>query len=106
MLRRYEECTVFRNGNLNIRLPRSEIPEFKKDPVLYLVDLLSWLDCDFIGETYCLSNFETGHTVYNAYMDCVYIFPWRVLEDLENGKTVKLYTHELDETDRELLEKE
>lgn len=53
-----------------------------------------------------MSNYETGHTVYNAYSDLVYIFAWSELEALEAGKAIKLFARKPDETDRELIEKE
>lgn len=103
--REHEECKVFKNGNLNIRIPKGELEEFRKDEVLYLVYLLFWLDCEFIGETYCLSNWATGHTIYNSYMDCTYIFPWDALETLDDGKTLKLIALEVEDYERELIER-
>lgn len=98
-------CTQFHNGNLNLKIEREDLGEFLRDPVLYISDLLWHMDCEFIGETYCLSNFDTGHTIYNSYMDCCYIFPWRELENLTKGKTVKLYAHKPTEDERELIER-
>jgi hypothetical protein len=106
MLRKSDYCKVYKNGNITVKYDRDKIQESKKDPVLTIVDVLWWIDCNFIGETYCLSNYETGHTVYNAYSDLVYIFPWRYLEDLEAGKTVRLYAMQPDENDREKINEE
>ena len=106
MLRKTDYCKEYKNGNITVKYDRDTIQESKKDPVLTIVDVLSWIDCYFIGETYCLSNYETGHTLHNAYSDLVYIFPWRYLEDLEAGKTIRLYARRPDETDREILETE
>lgn len=99
-----EKCIQFKNGNINLRIPKEDLEDFKKDQVLYLSELLSWNNCDFIGETYCLNNFETGHTIYNWYMDCTYIFPWRELDTLASGKMVKLYARPVEDWERELLE--
>lgn len=93
----------YKNNNITLQIPKDEIDDFKKDDVLYISETLSGIDCYFIGETYCLSNYETGHTVYNSYSDKVYIFQWRYLELLKQGKTVKLYAHDPDETDREII---
>jgi len=106
MLRTTDYCKEFKNGNINIKFGNDAIEEFKKDELLFLCDCLSLIDCDFIGETYCLSNYETGHTLYNSYSDLVYIFPWSCLEDLKQGKTVKLYARKPDEYDRQLIEEE
>lgn len=106
MLRKTDYCKEYKNGNITVKYDRDMIQASKKDQTLTISDVLSWIDCYFIGETYCLSNYETGHTLYNAYSDLVYIFPWRYLEDLEKGKTIRLYAHRPDESDREILETE
>ena len=106
MLRKSDYCKEYKNGNITVKYDRDMIQASKKDQILTISDVLSWIDCYFIGETYCLSNYETGHTLYNAYSDLIYVFPWRYLEDLENGKTIRLYACRPDETDREILEKE
>lgn len=71
-----------------------------------LSSLLDMIDCYFIGETYCLNNYETGHTIYNTYSDLIYVFAWSELEALEAGKAVKLFARKPDETDSELIEME
>ena len=106
MLRKSDYCKEYKNGNITIKYDGDMIQASKKDDVLTISDVLSWIDCYFIGETYCLSNYETGHTIYNVYSDLVYIFPWRFLEDLEAGKTIRLYARRPDENDREILETE
>lgn len=106
MLRKSDYCKEYKNGNITVKYDRDMIQASKKDQTLTISDVLSWIDCYFIGETYCLSNYETGHTLYNVYSDLIYVFPWRYLEDLENGKTIRLYARRPDETDREILETE
>lgn len=106
MLRNHDNIKEFKNGNINLKFDRTMIEEAKTDELLTLSSLMNEIDCYFIGETYCLSNYETGHTVYNAYSDLVYIFAWPDLERLKEGKTVKLYARKPDETDRELIEME
>ena len=96
----------YKNGNITIKYYKDGIRESKRDSILTLSSLLDMIDCYFIGETYCLSNYETGHTVYNAYSDLVYVFAWSELEALEAGKAVKLFARKPDETDRELIERE
>ena len=99
-------CKEYKNGNITIKFDRDTIEEAKKDDVLTLSEVLSWIDCYFIGETYCLSNFAMGHTIYNAYSDLVYVFDWNLLAMLKAGEMVKLYARKPDEADREILGKE
>ena len=106
MLRTTDHCKEYKNGNIIIRYDRDMIAKSKRDSLLTLSSVLDEIDCSFIGETYCLSNYETGHTVYNAYSDLVYIFAWSELEALEAGKAVKLFARKPDEADRELIEME
>ena len=104
--RKYKESLQFRNGNLNLRISKEDLEDFNKDQVLFLSDLLFWLDCEFVGETFCLNNFETGHIIYNSYMDCWYVFNWSYLDTLALGHTVKLYAREMDDDIRDLVSKE
>ena len=106
MLRKTDHCKEYKNGNIIIKYDRDMIAESERDSLLTLSSVLDEIDCSFIGETYCLNNYETGHTVYNAYSDLVYIFAWSELEALEAGKAVKLFARKPDETDRELIERE
>ncbi len=106
MLRTTDHCKEYKNGNIIIKYDRDMIAKSKRDSLLTLSSVLDEIDCSFIGETYCLSNYETGHTVYNAYSDLVYVFTWSKLEALEAGKAVKLFARKPDEADRELIEME
>ena len=106
MLRKTDHCKEYKNGNIIIKYDRDMIAESKRDSLLTLSSVLDEIDCSFIGETYCLNNYETGHTVYNSYSDLVYIFAWSELEALEAGKAVKLFARKPDEADRELIEME
>lgn len=106
MLRKTDHCKEYKNGNIIIKYDRDMIAESKRDSLLTLSSVLDEIDCSFIGETYCLNNYETGHTVYNAYSDLVYVFAWSELEALEAGKAVKLFARKPDEADRELIEME
>lgn len=96
----------YKNGNITIKYYKDGIRESKRDSILTLSSLLDMIDCCFIGETYCLSNYETGHTIYNAYSDLIYVFAWSELETLAAGKAVRLFARKPDETDRELIERE
>lgn len=96
----------YKNGNITIKYYEEGIKESKKDSVLIIGCLLEMLDCYFVGETYCLSNYATGHSVYNCYSDKMYIFAWNDIEKLEAGKTIRLYARKIDETDKEILKEE
>ena len=98
-------CTQFKNGNLNVRIEKEDLEDFNANQVFYISDLLWYMNCEFVGDTFCLSNWETGHMIYNNYMDCCYIFPWRELETLAAGKTVKLEAREVSEELRDILER-
>lgn len=106
MIRCTKYGRVFYNGNMNLQIPKEDLEEFNKDQVLFLPDMLSYLDCEFIGETYCLNNFETGHTIFNSYMNCCYIFAWSDLEKLAKGRCVKLHARPVTEEDLEMIERE
>lgn len=96
----------YNNGNITIKFDPETIEAAAKDDILILSSVLADFDCYFIGETYCLSNFTMGHTVYNAYSDLCYIFDWALLETLKAGKIIKLYARTPDETDREIIKME
>ena len=106
MLRKTDHCKEYKNGNIVIKYDSELIELAKKEPIFAIETALDGNDCYFIGETYCLNNYETGHTVYNAYSDLVYIFAWSNLKALEAGKAVRLFARKPDETDRKLIERE
>lgn len=106
MLHKTDYVKEYKNGNIVIKYDSELIELAKKEPLFAIETALEGNDCYFIGETYCLGNYETGHTIYNAYSDLVYVFLWSELEELERGKTIRLYARKPNETDREILEKE
>ena len=106
MLREHANIKEFKNGNINLKFDRSLTKEAEQNAVLVLRNLLSEFDCYFIGETYCLCNYGTGHSVYNAHSDLVYNFFWSDLEALKQRKTVKLFARKPTRIDREILKRE
>lgn len=100
------EAKEYLNGNITLKVFGDSLEEFTRDEVLEVSELLSLLDCTFIGDTFCLNNFETGHLVYNYYSDVCYIFPWSLLEELKAGKVVRIYARKPDKDVRELIEEE
>ena len=96
----------FNNGNLSIRFD-DELRELaRRDDVLALASALDSVDCVFIGESFCLSNFEMGHMIYNFYSDKCYTFRWSELENLKMGLAVRLYAYDPDDDDRQAIEDE
>lgn len=106
MKRITDHCKEHKNGNLLIKYDKDAIEQSKKDSLLTLASILEEIDCYFIGETYCISNYAMGHTIYNCHSDLCYIFAWNDIETLEQGKTLKLYARKPGEWDRELIERE
>ena len=81
----------FKNGNFNVKM---ESEDFNKESTLInLIWALQDNDCDLFGEEYCISNYEMGVDMYCYYTGMIVSIPYRVLEELENGKTIKLYAH-------------
>jgi len=98
------------NGTLNLKFTPEEIIDIESGR-FSAPEVLCWklenLDCTFIGETYCLSNWAMGHTIYSYYDDCVYILNWADVEEiLMDGKVLRLYADTPDEYDHELLVRE
>lgn len=93
----------FKNGNINITFTGDN--DGSISDIELLNDALFWKDCYFIGEQYCLSNYDMGVTVYNCRRDLVYILSFSALDAAyNNNKTLKLYASVPDETDRELID--
>lgn len=110
MRRNNENIKEFNNGNINFRFTREQITELKTGKIS-AVEVISWIldeiDCYFIGESYCLGNFTTGATIYNAYSDLCYVIDFSDIETvLMSGRYLKLYARKPDENDREIIEKE
>lgn len=110
MKREHENIKEFQNGNINFRFTPEQIAELKTG-IISAVEVISWIldeiDCYFIGESYCLSNYTTGATIYNAYSDLCYIINFSDVETvLMSGRYLKLYARKPDEYDREIIEKE
>ena len=110
MKREHENIKEFQNGNINFRFTPEQIAELKTGKIS-AVEVISWIldeiDSYFIGEQYCLSNYTTGATIYNAYSDLCYIIDFSDIETvLMSGRYLKLYARKPDETDREIIERE
>ena len=110
MRREHENIKEFQNGNINFRFTPEQIAELKTGKIS-AVEVISWIldeiDCYFVGEQYCLSNYTMGATIYNAYSDLCYIIDFSDVETvLMSGRYLKLYARKPDEQDRETIERE
>ena len=110
MLRRTDNCIEYKNGNLSIRFP-VEYREKLKSGVVSAIDVISrvldGLDCYFVGDEFCLSNYAMGAMIYNCYSDLVYIIDFNDIEEtLAAGRWLRLYARKPDENDREIIENE
>ncbi len=102
--------TEFKNGNINITLSDDVIKKAKQEnnetiePLIWLLDSL---DISIIGEEFCLSNYDMGCMLYNCYADKCYILAFSDIDKkLMEGKTLKLYSFEPSEDDRQQIENE
>lgn len=107
MKREHENIKEFNNGNLSIRFP-VEYPDKLKSGVVSAIEVISWvldeLDCYFVGEQFCLSNYAMGAMIYNCYSDLVYIINLNDIEKvLSRGRWLRLYARKPDENDREII---
>lgn len=68
--------------------------------------MLEELDCYFVGEEFCLSNYTTGAMIYNCYADLIYIInPGDIESVLAVGCWLRLYVKTPDLDDRKIIEK-
>lgn len=103
---------VFEADDVNIVLQFSpeEITDIRCGKVSD-VETISWLlesiDCTFIGESYCLSNYTMGATIYNYYLDRCYVIDFSDVENiLMKGYHLSLKARTPDKGDREILKRE
>lgn len=80
-----------------------EKDDFNQESTLVnLLWALGEYDCGLFGDEYCLGNaVSMAVDVYDYYTDKLVMIPYFILDDLEMGKTVKLYARKLNEFDRE-----
>jgi hypothetical protein len=100
----------FNNHNINIRFMPDAIANIRGGRWSD-IEVLSWLldtiDCYLIGEEFCLSNYDMGAQIYNAYSDKVYIISFGDINArLMEGYTLKLYASNPTEDDLEKINSE
>lgn len=95
----------YKNGNFTAKMEESDYN--RESTLINLIWGLYDADCTLFGDEYCISNWEMAVDMYCHYTDRLIRIPYSILEDLENGRTVRLYARKLDEYDRaELAEME
>lgn len=92
----------YKNGNFTAKREPGE--EFHDGPLVHLIWALYDKDCELFGEEYCLSNWEMACDLYCYYTDMIIRIPYGCLEDLENGKMIRLYARKPDKWEREQLQ--
>jgi hypothetical protein len=110
MLREHENIKEFKNGNILIRFPleyKDRLLSGKISAVEVLNFLLEEIDCYFIGDSFCISNYDTGMLIYNCYSDLVYIIATSdILDVLANFRWLRLYARKPSDVDRKIIENE
>ena len=92
----------FRNGNFNIKFEADDF-DYSEGTLIKLIYSLYDYDCSIFGEEYCLSNYDMAIDMYCYYTDRIIRIPYSLLNDLEDGKTIKLHARKLTKDDREEL---
>lgn len=99
----------FNNNNIHIKFTPDAITDIANNRISDIEAIsfgLEMSDTGFIGEEFCLSNFDCGATLYNAYSDKCYILAFSdIARKLLAGKTLILYAHTPDDEEREELER-
>lgn len=106
MYRKNDSIIEFKNHNINIKLDWYYKKLFFTDKWTCLNDILSTLDCYFIGDYIWLGNFNMGVQIYNLYSDVCYILSDIDISNLKKGKSVKLYAYKPSIEDREIIKNE
>jgi hypothetical protein len=90
----------YENGDIEVT---AELEDFegRESLMVYLVWALGDKDTYLFGEEYCVSNWEMAIDFYSAYTGLIYRFCYSLLEELRDGKTVRLYGREMTEGDQE-----
>ena len=95
----------YKNGNITIQrvTPMEDLSLEEQN----LMVAITWNvpDMDLLGEQGCAGNYDMYQCFYNYYTDKKYMVLLREQEKFEEGKVIKLYAQDLDEEDREELNK-
>lgn len=93
----------YKNGNMTFKAEPNELEKPERIFDEFLSSAFD-LDCSVWGDEFCISNFEMGMCLYSFYTDLKYIVPFSLIEELKDGKKIRLQGAKLDKQDREDLE--
>lgn len=101
-------CKTDRNGDIILKFSPNETADIRTGK-LSEVEVISWLlesiDGTFIDESYCLSNYTMGATIYNYYLERCYVIDFSDVESiLMKGYHLLLKARIPDNGEREMLE--
>jgi len=68
-----------------------------------VINDLDGIDCYIVGDEFSLGNSDCGYSVYCANTDRIYTLSVSILMDIQSGVDCRLYPHELDNDERELV---
>lgn len=90
----------YENGDIEVTAESEDLTG-RESLIVYLVWALGDKDIYLFGEEYCVSNWEMAVDFYSAYTGLIYRFCYSLLEELRDGKTIRLYGREMTEDDHE-----
>lgn len=77
----------------------------REDMLIYAIWALGDKDCSLFGEEYCLGNaIGMAIDLYDYYTGRIVQVPYALMDDLKDGRMIVLYSHEMDEWEREKYE--
>ena len=94
---------VEEDGVITIQYDAEGITLAEKDELIMFFSAVDMLDCNLLGEQYCISNFDMAFDMYNGYTDLIYRVPFSELDALRNGEKIELYGHTPDDDEREAI---
>ena len=98
----------FENGNISIRFSKDAIEDIKsgkKSDIEILSSLLDRVDTCFIGEQFCISNFDMGVRGYNYHKDKAYTISFSEIDKkLMSSLSLKIFAEDPTEEDLKLIE--
>ena len=90
----------YENGDIEVTAESEDLTG-REPLIVYLIWTLGDKDTYLFGEEYCVSNWEMAVDFYSAYTGLIYRFCYSLLDELRDGKTVRLYGREMTEDDQE-----
>lgn len=108
-----DEVKQFHNGNISIKFNKETIDVCNNNEHKYLKALeeisyiINNIDCYYIGDEYSCGNYDVGISIYNVNTGLIYRFVITYcVNELLDGKTLKLYGSLPDEDDLTMIKEE